>query len=49
MGKGKHFLTFPVRAGELINFVGFVPGDKEMKESWSAPGIPDALRDEFEG
>ena len=36
LGKGKHFLTFPVRAGQLINYVGFVPADAEMKESWSA-------------
>ena len=49
LGKGKHFLTFPVRAGELINYVGFVPADKEMKESWSAPGDPDLLRQEFAG
>ncbi|HEU0085302.1 MAG TPA: FAD-dependent monooxygenase [Bradyrhizobium sp.] len=49
LGKGKHFLTFPVRAGELINYVGFVPADAEMKESWSAPGDPDMLRREFEG
>ncbi|MBV9565858.1 MAG: FAD-dependent monooxygenase [Bradyrhizobium sp.] len=49
LGQGKHFLTFPVRAGELINYVGFVPADEEMKESWSAPGDPDALRREFEG
>ncbi len=44
LGKGKHFLTFPVRSGELINYVGFVPADAEMKESWSAPGDPDVLR-----
>ena len=49
LGKGKHFLTFPVRAGKLINFVGFVPADEEMKESWSAAGDPDALRREFAG
>jgi salicylate hydroxylase len=49
LGKGKHFLTFPMRAGTLINFVGFVPADDEMKESWSAPGDPDALRREFSG
>jgi salicylate hydroxylase len=49
LGKGKHFLTFPVRAGTLINFVGFVPADQEMKESWSAPGDPDVLRAEFAG
>jgi salicylate hydroxylase len=49
LGKGKHFLTFPVRAGKLINYVGFVPADEEMKESWSAPGDPDVLRAEFVG
>jgi salicylate hydroxylase len=50
LGQGKHFLTYPLRAGELINFVGFVPADKEeMKESWSASGDPDALRREFAG
>jgi len=49
LGKGKHFLTFPLRAGELINYVGFVPADEEMKESWSAPGDPDVLRREFVG
>ncbi|HVY59525.1 MAG TPA: FAD-dependent monooxygenase, partial [Xanthobacteraceae bacterium] len=49
LGQGRHFLTFPVRAGKLINFVGFVPADAEMKESWSAPGDPDVLRGEFAG
>jgi salicylate hydroxylase len=49
LGKGKHFLSFPVRAGEIINYVGFVPADQEMKESWSAPGDPDILRAEFAG
>jgi salicylate hydroxylase len=47
LGKGKHFLAYPLRAGALINFVGFVPAEKEMKESWSAVGDPDALRAEF--
>ena len=49
LGKGKHFLTFPVRAGQLINYVGFVPADQRMKESWSSPGDPDVLRREFAG
>jgi salicylate hydroxylase len=49
LGKSKHFLTFPIRSGQLINYVGFVPADAEMKESWSAPGDPDLLRAEFEG
>ena len=48
-GPSKHFLIFPVRHGEMINYVGFVPTDEEMKESWSAPGDPKVLRAEFEG
>jgi salicylate hydroxylase len=48
-GPSKHFLVFPVRHGTMVNYVGFVPTDEEMKESWSAPGNPDTLRAEFEG
>jgi salicylate hydroxylase len=47
MGEGKHVIVFPVRAGTMLNFVCFVPADKEMRESWSAPGDPDALRAAF--
>jgi salicylate hydroxylase len=49
LGKGRHFLAFPVRAGKLINYVGFVPTDEEMKESWSAPGDPEILQQAFAG
>lgn len=49
MGEGKHFLTYPVRRGELINYVGFVPSDARLKESWSAPGDVDSLRRDFAG
>ena len=48
-GPSKHFLVFPVRHGAMVNYVGFVPTDEEMKESWSAPGDPEVLRREFEG
>ena len=48
-GPSKHFLVFPVRGGAMVNYVGFVPADEEMKESWSAPGDPDVLRREFAG
>ena len=47
LGPGKHFLTYPLRVGALINFVAFVPADEPTKESWSAAGDPDALRREF--
>ncbi|MGH3637675.1 MAG: FAD-dependent monooxygenase [Mycobacterium sp.] len=49
MGDGKHFLVFTLRGGQLINFVGFVPSDDEMRESWSAPGDPATLAQEFAG
>ena len=48
-GPSKHFLVFPVRHGTMVNYVGFVPTDQEMKESWSAPGDPQVLRDAFTG
>lgn len=48
-GPSKHFLVFPVRHGQMVNYVGFVPADQEMNESWSAAGDPDVLRREFEG
>ncbi|HKO66947.1 MAG TPA: FAD-dependent monooxygenase [Burkholderiaceae bacterium] len=48
-GPSKHFLVFPVRHGTMVNYVGFVPADAEMKESWSAPGDPEVLRRAFEG
>jgi len=49
VGPSKHFLVFPVRQGTMVNYVGFVPTDEQMKESWSAPGDPEALRRAFEG
>lgn len=49
MGDRKHFLVYPVRAGRMINYVGFVPRDAQMLESWSAPGDPVALATAFEG
>ena len=48
-GPSRHFLVFPVRHGEMVNYVGFVPADEEMKESWSAAGDPEVLRREFAG
>jgi salicylate hydroxylase len=49
VGDGKHFLVFPVRAGQLLNYVGFVPSGTSVRESWSAPGDPAALAAHFAG
>jgi salicylate hydroxylase len=31
----------------MLNFVGFVPADEQMRELWSAPGDPAVLAAEF--
>jgi salicylate hydroxylase len=49
MGEGKHFLVYPLRANQLLNYVGFVPTSEAMQESWSAPGDPEALAKAFAG
>jgi salicylate hydroxylase len=49
MGDGKHFMVFPVRAGTLLNYVGFVPTDNQTVESWSAVGDRHELAASFAG
>ena len=49
VGEGKHFVAYPVRAGQLLNYVGFVSTDTAVRESWSAPGDPAALAAHFAG
>ncbi len=49
LGAGKHFLVFPVRANELVNYVGFVTTQEQTRESWSAPGDPEDLKRAFAG
>ncbi|GAA2203467.1 FAD-dependent monooxygenase [Sinomonas flava] len=49
MGGGKHFMCYPVRQRKLFNYVGFVPSDGPLKESWSAEGDVSELAAEFGG
>ncbi len=49
MGENKHFLVFPVRSGQLLNYVGFVPSETSVRESWSARGDTAALAAHFAG
>jgi salicylate hydroxylase len=49
VGEGRHFLVFPVRAGQLLNYVGFVCSDTAVRESWSAPSDPVVLAAHFAG
>jgi len=38
VGPGAHVITYPVRGGELLNFVGVVENDSWTSESWSEAG-----------
>jgi salicylate hydroxylase len=49
VGEGQHFLVFPVRAGQLLNYVGFVASKPPIRESWSAAGDPATLAAHFAG
>ncbi|MFE9488550.1 MULTISPECIES: FAD-dependent monooxygenase [unclassified Streptomyces] len=43
----KNLLVYPVRRGELLNFVAFTAADEQTRESWSAPGDPQRLAVDF--
>jgi len=44
LGPGSHFVNYPVRSGELINFVCLIDRNGWTKESWTEPGDPAELR-----
>jgi salicylate hydroxylase len=46
IGVGGHVVTYPLRRGEILNFVGVVERDDWRVESWNEPGSRDeCLRD----
>jgi salicylate hydroxylase len=49
VGRSRHFLAFPVRAGQLLTYVGFVPSGTSVRESWSALGDAAAPAAHFAG
>ncbi|MEJ8824482.1 FAD-dependent monooxygenase [Variovorax humicola] len=49
VGPGRHVVQYPLRRGELTNFVGIVEGQGWQLESWTQKGsVEDCLKD-FEG
>lgn len=46
-GPGRHAVTYRIRRGELINFVGVVETETGCAESWDQTGDPLALAAEF--
>jgi salicylate hydroxylase len=49
VGPGSHVVNYPLRRGELMNFVGIRERADWQVESWSAQGTPDELARDFAG
>jgi salicylate hydroxylase len=48
-GRRRHAVTYRIRRGELINFVGVVETDRWRSEGWDEVGDPSELARDFEG
>jgi salicylate hydroxylase len=49
IGAGRHVITYPVRRGELMNFVGIVERDDWREESWTSRGSREECASDFQG
>ncbi|WP_223975568.1 FAD-dependent monooxygenase [Bradyrhizobium sp. RD5-C2] len=49
VGPGGHVITYPVRRGELLNFVGIFEGESWSVESWTERGTREACANAFAG
>ena len=49
LGAGRHIIHYPLRSGEVLNFVGLVDRDDWQIESWTAQGTPEECRADFAG
>ena len=49
VGPGGHVITYPVRRGELLNFVGIFEGENWSVESWTERGTREACSSSFAG
>ncbi len=49
VGPGRHVVTYPLRRGELFNFVGVVERSSWGAESWTARGTRKECTDDFDG
>src|ERR1700761_1455060 len=49
VGPGGHVVTYPVRRGELLNFVGVFEGENWPVESWTERGTREACSASFAG
>ena len=49
IGPGRHVVHYPVRRGELLNFVAAVEGKPWIEESWTLPGSRQECTADFAG
>ena len=49
VGPGKHFVSYYLRGGDLVNFVAVQERSDWQKESWNEPGDINELRETFAG
>jgi salicylate hydroxylase len=49
LGPKGHVLHYPVRRGEIMNFISFVERDDWQIESWTVQGTTDELANDFRG
>jgi salicylate hydroxylase len=49
LGPNRHLVAYPVRGGELINFVAYVPDPEWTLESWSFRSEPGEAASAFDG
>jgi salicylate hydroxylase len=49
VGPGAHVITYPLRGGQLINFVGIVEREAWQKESWTEQGTVEECLGDFTG
>jgi salicylate hydroxylase len=49
IGPGGHVITYPVRRGELLNFVGIRESVPWLRESWTERGTREACAADFRG
>jgi salicylate hydroxylase len=49
MGKGRHFVAYPLRGVSLINFVAVEERAGWAEEGWNIPDTPENLRGAFKG
>jgi len=49
LGPSAHVLHYPVRRGELMNFISFVERDDWRVESWMVKGTTEELANDFRG